>query len=82
VGIPGFVVNPNPSQGIVHLSSDGSAELQNADIRLMNSAGILVKQISWKGQHLALDLSSLPKGVYMLMLETPSQQEIRKLILQ
>lgn len=77
-----FNLRPNPSNGIVEISVVGSSKIQNSSIQLFTSTGIPVNQYEWNGKSVQLDLSSQPKGIYLLKIQTPERTEMKKLIIQ
>jgi hypothetical protein len=73
-------VYPNPSQGIVHISSVSSSK---GLLQIINAAGESVQQlenIEWSTVH-RLDLSAMPKGMYMLQFISDEERMIQKIIL-
>lgn len=87
VGIPEvakneFNVKPNPSNGLVDISYTGSVNWETASLSLHSMTGKLLQQFEWNGKFVRLDLSNQPKGMYMLVIQTPEGREVKKLILQ
>jgi hypothetical protein len=77
-----FSVRPNPTSGIIDVSRSGQVAGQTATIRLMTLTGIPVDQFNWDGASTRLDLSSHPKGVYILVIQSQDNTEMKKIILQ
>ena len=77
-----LTVKPNPSTGLFELSVSGAPEMKNSSARLLNMTGVLLRQFEWNGNAMQLDLSSYPKGMYLLMVQTPEKNEVLKLIVQ
>ncbi len=77
-----FNLRPNPTQGNVEITVVGRAEMQSSTIQLFNTTGKLLEQFSWNGKAVQLDLSNRPKGVYILMIQTPDKTEMKKLVIQ
>lgn len=75
-------VYPNPSSGIIRLSSSKkSGKLKTVSV--MNTLGESVLTINSKNQWTQnLDFSALQKGVYLLRIKTENKTIIEKLILQ
>lgn len=82
--ISGAVIYPNPSQGIVNLQiqsltkGKGVLSVLNADGAEVYSESIQFNQITSK----TLDLSSMAKGVYTLIIQNEDGRVIRKVVLQ
>jgi hypothetical protein len=75
---------PNPSNGIFTLSfNPGTIEL--SDLRILNNLGISVYEkeaLKVDGTlKMIIDLSSLPRGVYSVVLNTESQQIVHKIVI-
>jgi hypothetical protein len=77
-----FNVRPNPTSGGVEITVVGSAKYQPSFIQLFSSTGNILDSFEWNGQSIMLDLSSHPKGIYILMIQTPDKTEMKKLIIQ
>lgn len=77
-----FNVRPNPTSGVVEITVVGSFEFQPSTIQLFSSTGNLIEQFEWNGKSTQLDLSLHPKGMYILMIQTPDKSEMKKLIIQ
>lgn len=69
VVIKNIEVSPNPATGIIKLSGVDPSEIKQ--IKLTNSAGVLVKAIKPNG--LSIDISDLAGGVYILNVETAQE---------
>jgi hypothetical protein len=77
-----FNIRPNPTSGAIEISVVGSVENQPSIIKFYNATGTLLEQFEWNGKSVQLDLSAQPKGIYILMIQTPDKTEMRKLIIQ
>jgi hypothetical protein len=77
-----FNLRPNPTNGLVEISVVGSAKIQTSSIQLFSSTGVPVEQYEWNGKSVQLDLTSQPKGIYLLKIQTPEKSEMKKLIIQ
>jgi hypothetical protein len=77
-----FDIKPNPSSGQVEISAHGYVSCESSTISLMTLTGIMVDRFNWDGVSARLDLSSHPRGVYILMIQTPNETEMKKIILQ
>ncbi|HIA06761.1 MAG TPA: T9SS type A sorting domain-containing protein, partial [Flavobacteriales bacterium] len=72
---------PNPSDGIVNLSLEGS--VSGFSYELHNLVGQLVlQQMNISGESTRIDLSELPKGIYTLTVHSGTQQATDKVIVQ
>lgn len=64
---------PNPSNGVFTLQSDG---LSNAFVNVYHSAGqLLIQQKNISGNSVKLDLSSQPKGLYIIEINQKSNSK-------
>ncbi|MEM9052234.1 MAG: CotH kinase family protein [Bacteroidota bacterium] len=73
-----LVIYPNPSSGIFQFDPLIEA---NATIRVFNSLGQMVEEI--RGLSLtSIDLSSFPKGIYMLNIESQNMVRTEKVIIE
>jgi hypothetical protein len=81
-GIPEFVVRPNPNNGVFNIYIAGTQIFDNATIHLYSATGLLMDNFIWSGDAKSLDYTGLPKGVYILTLQSAGNREIRKLIIQ
>lgn len=74
---PGWRVHPNPTQGLLHLTGNGSPALLNLTLR--DATGRQAWQTTWQHpggeQELTLQLPPLPNGMYFLQVQTG--QELR-----
>jgi len=79
----GLYVRPNPSAGQFEISSGGLEGRVNIQIVASNGAVVESRnvQIS-KGQLISFDLTRLPKGVYMVRLNSGTTVQTQKIILQ
>lgn len=59
-----LVINPNPTSGIVHISSDGFYG-DDINIKIFSSKGDLVKTLTIQNKAIAeINLAALPAGIY------------------
>ena len=77
-----LTVKPNPSNGVFELSFTGPAEMQAASVKIYSMTGLMLKQFEWSGDPLQLNLTAFPKGMYLLMVQTPEMHEVKKLVVQ
>ena len=90
----GLYVYPNPTNGLVTLSYASNKIKEGFEIKILNVSGVTVYNLTLKevtdSFSRQIDLSSLPRGIYLVELHTnvyeSSQKniakEIRKLVLQ
>ncbi len=72
-------IYPNPSTGIINVSL---AQNTKTTATLFNCLGQVVYTKSLYGLNSVLDVSSMPKGVYLLELKNDNQREIKKITLK
>jgi hypothetical protein len=77
-----FVVYPNPTTGLIEVSVTGTEVYSTSTIKLYTLTGNLMNEFEWNGKSARLDLSSHPKGMYMLMIQTGEKKEVKKLVLR
>lgn len=73
-----LLVYPNPSRGIIHVKSATAAQ----SVVVQNPLGQVVFQKSVADDNLTLDLSSLPGGIYTVVVKTATAVEQTKVVLQ
>lgn len=73
-----FKVYPNPTAGILYLNDSNQGSIQ---FKLTDLSGRVVENGSFPEQN-QVDVSSLPTGIYFLILESGKTKEIRKIVKQ
>ena len=68
---------PNPTQGEVTVTSEGLKQIQ-----MVNHLGQIVSQIHAEDNNVTVDLSSLGKGLYMMLIHTGNGIVSKKIIVQ
>ena len=66
--------SPNPAQDILNLDLNG---LEKAIIRLLDLNGREIQTISTNG-HVSMDVSALPRGIYLVAVRPENQAPILK----
>ena len=77
-----FNVMPNPSNGKIEVIAVGKVSEKSSTIELMTITGKKIGKYDWNGKSVNLDLSAFPEGVYLLIIHTADQSEVKKVILQ
>jgi hypothetical protein len=77
-----FSVNPNPTSGIIEITGSTIQTGKTSTIRIMTLTGTFMDQFEWNGLSEHIDLTGYPKGVYILMIQTPDKTEMKKVIVQ
>lgn len=81
--MPGdFTAGPNPTTGRLDIKYTGYANMVSSDIELFDLRGNLVNRFHWNDSDLRLDLSALPKGIYVMVIQSTGAQEVKKIVLQ
>ena len=75
-------VFPNPTTGKFEVSLISLASIRNAEIVIFDNTGRPVKQLDWDGHKMNIDLSSQPKGIYLLKVVSTDWTEMKKIILK
>ena len=75
-----FSIQPNPTNGLVSISSDGQTKFQS--IRVLSFTGRELRFIALDQQQtsLQLDLSDLPAGSYLLQVDTGQRTYLRLVV--
>ncbi|MBK7852258.1 MAG: T9SS type A sorting domain-containing protein [Bacteroidetes bacterium] len=73
-------VFPNPAHDQIHILTNGIST--NTDLRIYNALGILVSREEMHDQNHIISLRKLPPGIYYLMISDPTNQLIKKIIIQ
>jgi hypothetical protein len=78
----GIALHPNPSTGKVNIST--AVLLQQVKLQVIDPLGKVVyqRQLPQVQDMVELELSHLPDGVYLLLLNTPDRQRKLRLLLQ
>lgn len=76
-----FLLSPNPSKGLVNISANNGSYHQNVDIQVMNIIGELQTEKNLVDGQGFIDLRNLPKGTYLIMINTVEYKEIQKIII-
>ena len=73
---------PNPAHNSTSINYQlkGSVDEQNAEIRIYNILGELVKTIEGTNGTAELDLSDLGSGIYFYQLQTDNYNEVKKMV--
>lgn len=77
-----FHVYPNPTDGFMEISTNGTAENGQAEITLVNITGNLIDQFEWNGETKTLNFSDVSKGVYFLHIKMDDRLEVKKIVIQ
>jgi hypothetical protein len=78
----GVSVYPNPSNGIVNLSSYRNNLSINAFVKITNLTGQVMEQFKWDGQNKTLDMTAYSKGVYLIIIKNGSYMQAERIILR
>lgn len=85
-GISDLHIYPNPGHGVFTLRFHAAMPVSNAEIILTNLTGNIVKQEKYQnisGQFSKqIDISSMAKGIYFVMINTDGARVVKKLVLQ
>ena len=76
-----FTLSPNPASGTVTVEIDREG-LQGTFLQIVNLKGHIVAESIVKGPMFDLDISALPTGVYMVLLNTPEGVSVRRLVVK
>ena len=76
-----ILVQPNPSSGLINIIGPGNNPATGSFIKILNPSGALMGNYSWNGCSAQPDLSTLPKGLYIMIITTDGNYEVTKLVL-
>lgn len=82
---PNWAIYPNPSTGLFYLTVDGFEKSQQSELILTDVLGkeVAREEVSPYGENdRELNLSHLPKGIYLAQLRIGEKMQVQKLILQ
>ena len=68
---------PNPTQGEVMVESEGLSH-----VRIVNAYGQTVYNANVEGNQVRIDLSQMPKGIYMMHIEANGGHAVRKIVVE
>lgn len=75
-----FEISPNPTSGLLKISSFGTPLNNNATIQIFSVDGALKEAFSWDGNDISFDISNLSKGAYLIRIVTGNSVETKKII--
>ncbi len=72
----GLQIHPNPAVDLVSVVSLGTRSLNGCECKIVDTMGnvVLMCKLAQSTTQCTIDVSSLPSGVYQLVLETPSSR--------
>ena len=75
-------IEPNPSNGKFALSISEKKLFKTANVQIINLTGSIIKEFTWDGENINMDLIGYPKGVYLMTISTGGGIKTEKLIIQ
>ena len=76
-----FSLSPNPSSGLVFISSKTGSFDQKLQVQVLNIIGELQAEMIMEKENISIDLSHLPNGTYLVKINTNNNIETQKLII-
>ena len=73
-----LTIFPNPSTGIFTIEMDG---IKEATIEVYSISGIKMKSLKMEGSKTEIDLTNIPKGIYLLCIITNGEMISKKIII-
>lgn len=74
-------INPNPNNGIFTIELTNRQSEDNFNINIKNPLGESLKKLILSSNKLNIDLSSLPKGVYLIEFNSRASLQTKKIII-
>ncbi|MBL0342664.1 MAG: T9SS type A sorting domain-containing protein [Bacteroidetes bacterium] len=74
-------IQPNPTTGCVTVKLTNDENLDNKKLIVRNMIGENLKEIIFIGNETVFNLTNLPKGIYLIEMNSDQKQLISKLIL-
>ncbi len=75
-----LVIQPNPASDFVHIS--GLNDLKEGRLRMLNMSGVVIRDTYVKNTSEPIDISSLQKGAYFIILESSKERFSGKLLVK
>lgn len=75
-------IQPNPSNGMFTISTSEKRVFETADVRISSLSGNVIKEFTWTGETINMDLTAYAKGVYLMTVSTNKGVRSEKLIIQ
>jgi hypothetical protein len=76
-----ILLYPNPSTGMINISAEEQEMFRSSTVKILTPTGTLVETLTWNGENISIDLSSRPKGLYFLQIQSPQGTGIKKFFL-
>jgi len=77
---PTVSIQPNPTNGIVELSSMGETQEDEFYVNILDITGNVVDRFEWSGENEILDLTNYTPGLYFFEIRVNDQKEMFKVI--
>ncbi len=74
-------VSPNPTTGMLTLRYSGYETFNDARVKLLDLKGNILWKTLWHGNEMQADLRHLPKGMYVMVIESDRKTETKKIVL-
>jgi hypothetical protein len=72
---------PNPTNGIIELSSMGKSAKDSFFVSILDVTGTTIDRFDWDGESKILDLTNYPAGLYFFDIRVNDRKEMFKVIL-
>jgi hypothetical protein len=73
---------PNPTNGIMQLSSMGKSVRDQFSVSILDVTGTTIDHFEWDGEARTIDMTSYPAGLYFFDVRINERKEMYKVVLQ
>jgi hypothetical protein len=77
--IVGVTLYPNPTTGIFTIETEG---IKEATMEVYSISGVKMKSLKMEGSKTEVDLTNIPKGIYLLSIITNGETISKKIIIE
>lgn len=75
-------LSPNPARTQTRLCAENPEKFVSSQINIISPSGKTISRIGWNGETRSIDLSALPKGVYLVQIQGSGVYAVTKLLVE